>query len=227
MITMKELRYYLTQGDTWYPVKGDHNFNVGDIVRTPDGLTKIVSIATDGSSFIGEIITPIHDDVEKGEQYEYRHYETTVLAKTKDKRQARSRDKIDTKAQQKEKDDELLMIDDVVGRHKKNEITINPIIEILDNILSKNQIKDLTKINGNIVVEGKMSDAMIKGISLAVKRKVMVLGKKAQGEKDLEKKLDLISRQISATAAIALLAVSVSGDGVLSKAGMVSGLFSG
>jgi len=32
---------------------------------------------------------------------------------------------------------------------------------------------------------------------------------------------------VSATVALALLAVSVSGEGVLSKAGIISGLFSG
>ena len=55
----------------------------------------------------------------------------------------------------------------------------------------------------------------------------MVLGKSAQQEKDVEAKLNIISRQISAVAALALLATSVSGEGLLSKAGVVSGLFSG
>ena len=68
---------------------------------------------------------------------------------------------------------------------------------------------------------------MARGLALAVKRKAMVLGKSAQQEQDIEKKLSLMSRQISAVAALALLATSVSGEGLLSKAGIVSGLFSG
>ena len=90
--------------------------------------------------------------------------------------------------------------------------------------MSNKEIKDLTK--GYSIKEG-LSDNMARGIALVVKRKAMTLGKQAQQEKDIEKKLVLISRQISATAALALLAISVGGDGLLSKAGVVSGLFSG
>jgi hypothetical protein len=80
--------------------------------------------------------------------------------------------------------------------------------------------------NKDNITEG-LTDSMARGIALAVKRKAMVLGKSAQQEKDVEAKLNIISRQISAVAALALLATSVSGEGLLSKAGVVSGLFSG
>ena len=93
-----------------------------------------------------------------------------------------------------------------------------------EGVLRNKEIKDLTK--GDIIKEG-LTQSMIRGIALAVKRKAINYGKQAQSTQDVETKLDLISKQVSATAALALLAVSVSGEGVLSKAGIISGLFSG
>ena len=91
MITLQELRnnYHRTllKDETqWFPVNDDHQFEVGDQVRTPDGLCKIVATHPESMTFYGEIITPIHDNVVKGETYEYRNYETQVLAQKKDKR---------------------------------------------------------------------------------------------------------------------------------------------
>ena len=42
---------------------------------------------------------------------------------------------------------------------------------------------------------------------------------------DSEKKLDLLSQQVSALAALTLVGISVGGDGLLSKGGILSGLF--
>lgn len=73
-----------------------------------------------------------------------------------------------------------------------------------------------------------LSDAMAKTTALAIKRKVIVKGKQVRNTPDIEKKLDYLSIQLSSIAAIALLAVSLSGDqkSILSRAGVVSGLFS-
>lgn len=226
-----ELRF-MSEADKWFPVDRHHKFEEGDDVRTPDGEVKVVSVAGDGLSFYGEIITPIHDDVSKGETYEYRNYETTILARVKDKNLVRDKNvkKKRKKMKQKDKDDDLLMIDDVGGRHKSpakfNPIIINPVMEVVEGVLDRKEIKDLTNISGNNIHEGSLTQTMIKGVALAVKRKAIVLGKQAQTEQDLEKKLDLVSQQVSAVAALTLLSVSVSGDGILSKAGVVSGLFS-
>ena len=73
--------------------------------------------------------------------------------------------------------------------------------------------------------EGKMSDRAARLISLAVKRKVINKGKEARNAKDIESKIDLLSQQVSALAALTLTGISVGGDGLLSKAGIVSGLF--
>jgi hypothetical protein len=236
--TLKNDMKYVKEADKWFPVDNNHKFEVGDEVRTPDGLVKVIEVSGDNTKFYGEILIPIHDDVSKGEKYEYGNHETTILAKLGDRRSAgkyndvSSQHKKGQKVKQKiDKDDDLLMIDDADARHKSpakyNPIIINPVLEILSGVMNTREIKDLTEINGNKIHEGSLSQSMIRGIALAVKRKAITLGKKAQSEKDLEKKLDLISRQVSATASLSLLAVSVSGDGILSKAGIVSGLFSG
>ena len=231
--TLKADMEYVKEADKWFPVDNNHKFEVGDEVRTPDGLVKVIKVFDGYKKFYGEIIFPIHDDVSKGEKYEYGSTETTILARVKDTRRIPVKDSKTKKKKGKEmdKDDDLLMIDDTDGRHKSpakyNPIIIHPVMEVLSGVMSTREIKDLTEINGNKIHEGSLSQSMIRGIALAVKRKAITLGKQAQSEKDLEKKLDLISRQVSATASLSLLAVSVSGDGILSKAGIVSGLFSG
>ena len=141
MITLQELKSkyakqkYIAEVDEWFPVDNEHHFEVGDLVRTPDGLVKVVATHKISKSFYGTIITPIHDDVIKGETYEYRNWETQVLAKKKDKRlvrkdQARSNN---NKVKQLSKDDELLQISDEEGRHKSpdiyNPINTHPILE--------------------------------------------------------------------------------------------------
>ena len=229
--TYERFTTYLRETEKWFPVDKSHKFEKGDIVRTPDGEVKVISVHDDHQNFYGEILTAIHDDVKKGETYEYRHYETTILAKVKDKRLLRKAGAkaIKKKEKQDDKDDDLLMIDDYSARHKSpaiyNPIIINPVLEMFSDVLSKKEIKRLTNITENNIKEG-LTDTMARGLALAVKRKAIVLGKNAQSEQDLEKKLDLISKQISAVAALSLLAVSVSGEGILSKAGVVSGLFS-
>jgi len=230
MITLQELRnnYHqtlLNNEAAWFPVSDDHRFDMGDEVRTPDGLVKIVAVHPDSQSFYGTIIKPIHDNVIKGETYEYRFYETQVLAQKKDKRLVSKKDV--KKMKQSKKDDDMLQIDDADARHKSpalfNPITINP---ILDGVLTNKEIKVITEMNGNNLTEG-LTQTMIRGLALAIKRKAMNFGKQIDSAPDVDAKLTLISKQNSAIAALALLAVSVSGDGVLSKAGIVSGLFSG
>ena len=75
------------------------------------------------------------------------------------------------------------------------------------------------------IEEGKMSDRAARLISLAVKRKVINKGKEVRNAQDIESKIDLLSQQVSALAALTLTGISVGGDGLLSKAGIVSGLF--
>ena len=75
------------------------------------------------------------------------------------------------------------------------------------------------------IEEGKLSDAAARLIALAVKKKVIRKGREVRSTQDPDKKLDLLSQQISALAALTLVGISVGGDGLISKGGILSGLF--
>ena len=75
------------------------------------------------------------------------------------------------------------------------------------------------------IEEGKLSDAAARILALAIKKKVIRKGREVRSTQDPDKKLDLLSQQISALAALTLVGISVGGDGLLSKGGILSGLF--
>ena len=75
------------------------------------------------------------------------------------------------------------------------------------------------------IEEGKLSDAGARLIALAIKKKVINKGREVRSTQDSEKKLDLLAQQVSALAALTLVGISVGGDGLLSKGGILSGLF--
>ena len=75
------------------------------------------------------------------------------------------------------------------------------------------------------IEEGKLSDASARILALAIKKKVINKGREVRSTQDSEKKLDLLSQQVSALAALTLVGISVGGDGLLSKGGILSGLF--
>ena len=76
-----------------------------------------------------------------------------------------------------------------------------------------------------MIEEGKLSSTAARIISLAIKKKVINKGREVRAAGTLEEKVDLLSQQVSALAALTLVGISVGGDGLLSKAGIVSGLF--
>ena len=75
------------------------------------------------------------------------------------------------------------------------------------------------------IEEGKLSDAAARIISLAIKKRVINKGREVRSAETLEEKMDLLSQQVSALAALTLVGISVGGNGLLSKTGIVSGLF--
>ena len=75
------------------------------------------------------------------------------------------------------------------------------------------------------IEEGKLSDAAARILALAVKKKVINKGREVRLTQDPDKKMDLLSQQVSALAALTLVGISVGGDGLLSKGGILSGLF--
>ena len=75
------------------------------------------------------------------------------------------------------------------------------------------------------IEEGKLTDVGARLIALAVKKKVINKGREVRSTQDPDKKLDLLAQQISALAALTLVGISVGGNGLLSKGGILSGLF--
>ena len=75
------------------------------------------------------------------------------------------------------------------------------------------------------IEEGRLSDAAARMLALAIKKKVISKGREVRSTQDPDKKLDLLSQQVSALAALTLVGISVGGDGLLSKGGILSGLF--
>ena len=75
------------------------------------------------------------------------------------------------------------------------------------------------------IEEGKLSDAAARITSLAIKKRVISKGREVRSAETLEEKMDLLSQQVSALAALTLVGISVGGNGLLSKTGIVSGLF--
>ena len=80
-------------------------------------------------------------------------------------------------------------------------------------------MKELTSINESI------SDSVARATALAIKRRVITKGRVVRSTDDLEKKIDELSKQVSALAGLILLGISVGGDGLLNKSLIVSGLF--
>ena len=75
------------------------------------------------------------------------------------------------------------------------------------------------------IEEGKLSDAAARVVSLAIKKKVINKDREVRAAKDLQQKIDLLSQQVSALAALTLIGISVGENGLLSKAGIISCLF--
>ena len=70
-----------------------------------------------------------------------------------------------------------------------------------------------------------ISDSVARATALAIKRRVISKGLSVRSSDDLEKKIEELSKQVSALAGLVMLGISIGGNGLLSKAGIVSGLF--
>ena len=75
------------------------------------------------------------------------------------------------------------------------------------------------------IEEGELGDAAARLIALAVKKKVISKGREVRSTRDPDKKMDLLSQQVSTLAALTLVEIPVGQDGLLSKGGILSGLF--
>ena len=77
-----------------------------------------------------------------------------------------------------------------------------------------------------MIDEGKLSEKAARILALALKKKVRNIGHQVRTADTVERKLDLLSKQNAALSALVMTGISVSGDGLLSKAGIISGMFS-
>ena len=74
-------------------------------------------------------------------------------------------------------------------------------------------------------INESISDSVARATALAIKRRVISKGLSVRSSDDLEKKIEELSRQVSALAGLVMFGISIGGNGLLSKAGIVSGLF--
>ena len=71
-----------------------------------------------------------------------------------------------------------------------------------------------------------MTGSIAKVLAMGLKRKVIGIGNQVQSATDLEEKINLLSKQLNAVAGIALVAVSMSDEGLLSKGMILTSLLS-
>ena len=89
-----------------------------------------------------------------------------------------------------------------------------------DGSVPANYRKEETELN-----EG-MTDTNARGSAILLKKRSIGYGRRVQSATDMNDKIDYLSQQLNAVAGIALLAVSISGEGLLSKGAIFQSLFS-
>ena len=79
---------------------------------------------------------------------------------------------------------------------------------------------------GSQSVSEGMTSNVAKMTAIGLKKRVVGYGNRVEGSTDIGQKLDYLSKQISAVGGIALVACSLSGEGLLSKGAIFTSLFS-
>ena len=80
---------------------------------------------------------------------------------------------------------------------------------------------------GSQSVSEGMTSSIAKVLAMGLKRKVIAIGNQVEGATDLEKKINLLSKQINVIAGLVLTTISVSDEkGLLSKGAIITSLFS-
>ena len=77
-----------------------------------------------------------------------------------------------------------------------------------------------------ILQEGGMTTSVARMSAIVLKKRVVGYGNRVESSTDIGQKLDYLSKQISAVGGIALVACSLSGEGLLSKGAIFTSLFS-
>ena len=71
-----------------------------------------------------------------------------------------------------------------------------------------------------------MTSSVARMSAIVLKKRVVGYGNRVEGSTDIGQKLDYLSKQLNAVAGIALVACSLSGEGLLSKGAIFTSLFS-
>jgi hypothetical protein len=71
-----------------------------------------------------------------------------------------------------------------------------------------------------------MTSSVARMSAIVLKKRVVGYGNRVESSTDIGQKLDYLSKQISAVGGIALVACSLSGEGLLSKGAIFTSLFS-
>jgi hypothetical protein len=71
-----------------------------------------------------------------------------------------------------------------------------------------------------------MTSSVARMSAIVLKKRVVGYGNRVESSTDVSQKLDYLSKQISAVGGIALVACSLSGEGLLSKGAIFTSLFS-
>ena len=79
---------------------------------------------------------------------------------------------------------------------------------------------------GSQSVNEGMTSNVAKMTAIGLKKRVVGYGNRVESSTDIGQKLDYLSKQISAVGGIALVACSLSGEGLLSKGAIFTSLFS-
>ena len=74
-------------------------------------------------------------------------------------------------------------------------------------------------------INESISDSVARATALAIKRRVISKGLSVRNSDDFEKKIEELSKQVSALAGLVMLGISIGGNGLLSKSLILSGLF--
>ena len=79
---------------------------------------------------------------------------------------------------------------------------------------------------GSQSVSEGMTSSVARMSAIVLKKRVVGYGNRVESSTDVSQKLDYLSKQISAVGGIALVACSLSGEGLLSKGAIFTSLFS-
>ena len=217
----------------WMRIVRAEEVIIGDVYGTLDGLVKVKDNAEDEGNFWGEVIEPLHKDINKGDVFEY-SYEDLYVGNPKDIEalkdwiingaKHKNIDVVNTKPMQEMfertlDDDE---IENLIDKARQSAL-LHPIQQDgvgRQLVLRNHQMEKFhrTSVMKNLQKEKGMSDTVIKTGALMTKRYIIQQGQ--QGD---------VSAQLNGLASLILFAIAATdrGQSFMSRALATSGFFKG